>query len=1363
MKPASLLILLLLTFLLSAEEVCKFSYRNDPASLDKKELELPQGSVAMSEFVHINNESSVIQTGGSSSIFFVIDNSNSMFIENNGSGNPKPLGFDIDGARYLATSALIDSIYAISPDSRVGLSLFSTNLYFDPADDALFQTLDKFKSGFDVIGGFVPLLKLNEKVSVGKYSGMTGYEVLKDILNVKQYTGRQIWVKHLSYFLDIPEYTNLVYEPSDYNLDPVKINELGGSSGTNIWAGFAAAKEAMLSSPHTKDNQHIIFYSDGSYSVFGEEGPHSFYWDDSTSQNCPTTYTVFFDEGNSVAINALTNLKDMIKTNGFSSSNVNSDIWAISAGTEVLVSLFMDNVIKEVITNVKSIVPKNIVVKGLIPVTDWDGDGFLFNSEFALTGVSTPIEYSIEYEIWYDSISGIDTVKVKDKDTSLVFSYDAVIKDNPNTPDSCILTWWGRSLSLQENGSDLTVIEDRSGIIDVNLSEYKVDTLYEYSNVNIEITTNSGDHEILSLSKSGDIHSSSITREVGIANTDDGVIQYNSIDEITFKFANPKLPLDTLEKRVEVNAQGMLVVKSIVYKDSDANGFLDRVILNVSGDDLEANSQTIVDSLEFPAERNLTIDNVAVSGNSINVDVSENSGVIRTSVESFDYYSISDTLVLNNDIILAPFSLSAIDSMAPVILSASMIDSVKDGAKDFITIAYSESVANENDDDCLAFYKKGTGSIITATKSYVSTSGTNALYELSSHSIESGDSVNINSGAVNSVKDANGIIQSNVKNRKVEIDVTLIEDRLYVISGSYHDDNADGWVDRIGVNLSQNIDSKYLDVVQQNIDLGTLRNLTVDSSRYNDGKITLLVTENGTIANTNTEADIISVNDSVVLSDELILTPSSISVNDSMAPVVLSAHLKDSVKIGAYDYLGVKFSEIPQNLNADNCLDFYKNGTSALFNEVLEFVELIADSAIYRINNAEIKQGDSLNVNSGASTIIIDGNSNEQLNADNIKVEINVDLIEDNLYLTSCTYYDDDANGLVDRVALTLNYEIDNGILNEIVNRLNFENSRDFNIESSNINEDVITLIVAENSDNFSTSTEGEIVSIDDSLKISDELILIAANVSVIDSMAPVIIEAQLVDSVITETKGKETYISLKGDDYLSVTFSEDISEIVNRDPFVFHNNGNYDASVELLELKGDIAEFRMIDKNIIEDGDSVSISFSNVDSVSEMNSIVQKNINNRRCPIQITVVEAESFVPAEIEFILKTTVLEYDKYIEMPGDWSTEEGKSGVSKDVMVITIEPDDIENYTNHDNISANVTVFDNLGNLIKGDMEMSFNDENKSLYLLWSGKNSRGRLVGSGAYVLVAKLNRYFDEEILPTEGLKATVGVKCSKK
>jgi hypothetical protein len=159
------LVVLLFAGVPSSEEVCKFTYMGLPERIHNDTLNLPGDAVAMGSHVRVGNSSFLVMEGKPSSVMLIIDNSSSNW------------DTDPNCDRYRVMTAFLDSVYAKSPRTSVGLAVFGTTLWFDPADDALFAPLNSGSKG-----GYIPLLVLDSTYT-GTNSDVgypkKGIEVLK--------------------------------------------------------------------------------------------------------------------------------------------------------------------------------------------------------------------------------------------------------------------------------------------------------------------------------------------------------------------------------------------------------------------------------------------------------------------------------------------------------------------------------------------------------------------------------------------------------------------------------------------------------------------------------------------------------------------------------------------------------------------------------------------------------------------------------------------------------------------------------------------------------------------------------------------------------------------------------------------------------------------------------------------------------------------------------------------------------------------------------------------------------------------------------------------------------------------------------
>lgn len=218
------------------EEVRKFTYTGQPEDLHDTTIIVNELMVAMSEYIYVGTPTGAITKPVTPSIMFILDHSSSMFTSANK---------DQWGNRFRVTHDLIDSLRNRFPKAEVGISVFTEYLYFRPEADPIFVQCPAEDSG-----AYIPLLKLDSSYAIS--NGEMGWQILQKYMETDTVTEN---VQGGTYtFLD------LVYRPN-----PVWDDWVPGSN-TNINAGFEAAKHAFLSAKYPKNQQFIIFISDGARS-----------------------------------------------------------------------------------------------------------------------------------------------------------------------------------------------------------------------------------------------------------------------------------------------------------------------------------------------------------------------------------------------------------------------------------------------------------------------------------------------------------------------------------------------------------------------------------------------------------------------------------------------------------------------------------------------------------------------------------------------------------------------------------------------------------------------------------------------------------------------------------------------------------------------------------------------------------------------------------------------------------------------------------------------------------------------------------------------------------------------------------------
>jgi len=331
------------------QDACDLYYNGDPSELKDSTIDVPDEVVAVSAKVMVDMPTDTTTTiGGTPSLFFVIDHSGSMY------QNP---GNDVDGLRFTTSLEFIDSIRAKFPSAEVGIAVFRQHLYFDPADSGYFEPLTAYPQG-----AYCPFFKLDSSYS--NNGGVPGYVVIQNILRTT----------------NVGNYVDMEYVPT---------NVSSNSPSTNINVGFAAAKHAFQNALYKPDRQFIIFLSDGDATEYN--GPNTSDFDFVTDvDGLPTTFTIFFTS-TGTAPPRLVTMTSNIQSNGYSTNNPRSNLWAIDVDT--LMNLLMNEVMT-IITGTIVGLPVDITVNGTT-VSDYDtvNNIFTFDNHFPLTGVQTDFSY----------------------------------------------------------------------------------------------------------------------------------------------------------------------------------------------------------------------------------------------------------------------------------------------------------------------------------------------------------------------------------------------------------------------------------------------------------------------------------------------------------------------------------------------------------------------------------------------------------------------------------------------------------------------------------------------------------------------------------------------------------------------------------------------------------------------------------------------------------------------------------------------------------------------------------------------------------------------------------------------------------
>jgi hypothetical protein len=712
----------------------------------------------------------IIEGGGVTatppSIMFVIDHSVSMMgdIRNNGGGIK--LGNDSLGSRYEVTRDLLDTLYKSFPTARVGLVVFREVLYFDHRDTFdMFTKLPDAYIPYDSMAtattvvrealtnqSYFPLTPLNGPV--GSFS--RGIDALRSILQTQVITQREDGYTY--------RYTDLKYRPGFTTL-----------GNTNINTAFDAARHAFSTSTTKPENQYIIFLSDGvPYPVRGEYGfarylhggkPAGAF---SQGTATPTTFTVYFTDEDE-APELLQTMTTNVATNGYSSSNPASALWPLQTSYDALKALILKNVFEPIML-VSQATPKALTINGQ-KATNFDGEQFTFTEPFELAPTITEFSATIVYSYTQGPNS-------QPRDTSVTVKLYIQRTDSAGTTQNGINLdcWPAPALQLYWQGNPVSTIDETMGQLEVRLT--RQEGLPRPVQVEVVSTASSPlDRETLALDSTAGSFRATFPRSIEQAvAVGDGTLQHALFDSVVVTYRNPQLPLDTMRRAWPFRLSRSIALRSATAFDKNGDGFIDSLALSIDGALDSANLSGFLNQLSFPSARQFVTDfsSATLQGNVIGLRAFERSNAQpRTSTDGRDTLRVAQGLLPGVGWV-APAAVQLIDSLAPVIVSASVISYGSVVANDTLVVDFSEPVVPILKSPSFEFFCGDSATTYTATLDLATARLTGSRFEASVLAISgcgvyiaNGDSIRIDAAKV--VSDTLGSYQTNPRNRRVAL------------------------------------------------------------------------------------------------------------------------------------------------------------------------------------------------------------------------------------------------------------------------------------------------------------------------------------------------------------------------------------------------------------------------------------------------------------------------------------------------------------------------------------------------------------------------------------------------------------------
>ncbi len=499
-------------YAIEMKEAYKFAYNGSPEKLNGTVITVNEKYVALSEKIKVPVQIDSVLYINPLSIFFLIDRSASMYNRN---------GADPKGARFTVTQALIDTLYKKCPHAEVGIGVFTCNLYYRNVSPYL-ASCPRQDSGL-----YIPLLRLDSSYTP---NGKSGYAILDSMFDttINQY---------INY--DTIDYVDLNYWP-----DPPWEN-----FGTNITAGFDAARHAMESSSCHRSRHFIIFFSDGNANVpINDNTERSRFMKGDT---IPTTYTIFFT-GDPEPPDSLVMMTEAINNNDYCEGKELSKLWAFDNNNNDLSQFIMNNIFNSLASTRYKIPDSIAVTNGTIVVfnTNWIDSIFTLPDLFPLTDTITTFSYIIKYKNIIDTIiNGNNTIIYRDTMLTLEYKIKSV-EGAPDLADNFTVHSWKRGLGFYYNNQEITSANKAQDSLEIRFKYDPGDAHYNYTNVKVDVVSKKGyDKETFVLSHNNDYYSCSFKRELKPCVIGNSIIEHEEIDTLIAIFRNnenPKLLLDTI-------------------------------------------------------------------------------------------------------------------------------------------------------------------------------------------------------------------------------------------------------------------------------------------------------------------------------------------------------------------------------------------------------------------------------------------------------------------------------------------------------------------------------------------------------------------------------------------------------------------------------------------------------------------------------------------------------------------------------------------------------------------------------------------------------------------------------------------------
>lgn len=643
-----------------AAEVCEATL-DCPVNYEGTDtLKLPSNIISLSKvFKHCAptffDESYVPGHIDTISLFFVIDHSGSMSVS------------DSNCIRYKLTSNLIDSLYASSPASEVGMVIFSNQLLHNASLDHYAVKLDPSSSYTDA---YIPLTQLNSEVSE-----QAATEYLKSVIALSP-TERDIGNNR--------KLISAYYSQNGrHNGQEVYENYLSDYNGTtDISLAFDAARKAFQKAKNPRSKQYIIFLSDGEPQNVDLER-RRFINDFKAGTNLPATFTAYWVNNSQPIPKQIIEMTDNIRNNGYSASNLHSDVWKTKGDINELLKKLLNISTGHGFSQIPS-TPVRLKINN-DTATSFDETYAYFDDNLALQNPVTKL--SIQFTYHYASPMNIDSTR----------SFDLIIKSEKSIelPSDITTSCWDQgSIRFFVNGVEAGdfLTDDQKNIeiryypsVPMNQSSVQLKISNSVSSLPDSLTVTAIKHE--------SYYTATITRETSAPKIDNN-LQTATGDSVVALYQNLTFPLDIVRSSKAIGAARNLGIVSAFFLDQNADGFPDVIRVTEASDKITIEElDQIKPNLYFTGARPITIISLLKTGSGFDIIIKVTDNIPNTSSLQNERLAIQTVPNLSSGGMFPSGSVLIADSMAPVIKSADFRNrkSFKDvTSKDTLIITFSE-------------------------------------------------------------------------------------------------------------------------------------------------------------------------------------------------------------------------------------------------------------------------------------------------------------------------------------------------------------------------------------------------------------------------------------------------------------------------------------------------------------------------------------------------------------------------------------------------------------------------------------------------------------------------------------------------